>query len=89
MKWQDIKHFPSQLTAQCISVTPAPPWQRGSNENTNGLLRQYFPIGTDLSVYSEEDLEFVAMQLNRRPRKTLDYDTPAERMAQLLASTET
>ncbi len=68
---------------------PGSPWQRGSNENTNGLLRQYFPKRTDLSVYSEQDLEFVAMELNRGPRKTLDYDTPAERMARLLQSTET
>ena len=63
---------------------PASPWQRGSNENTNGLLRQYFPKGTDLSVHSPEHLEFVSAEMNERPRKTLDWLEPREALVQLL-----
>ena len=83
----DHQRFTMETDIAVYFCDPQSPWQRGSNENTNRLLRQYFPRGTDLAPHSQAELNKIARRLNERPRKTLDYETPAERFSQCVAST--
>ena len=83
----DHKRFTVATDVEVYFCDPQSPWQRGSNENTNGLLRQYFPKGADLAGYRQKHLDAVALQLNTRPRKTLGFKTPAAKLAEIVAQT--
>lgn len=84
MEMSDHRRIAEIADIDIYFADPHSPWQRASNENINGLLRQYFPKGTDLSVYSQMDLDLVADEMNRRPRKRLDFETPFEVLSQYL-----
>jgi IS30 family transposase len=87
LEMAEHKSFTVATNLKVYFCDPQSPWQRGTNENTNGLLRQYFPKRTDLSGYSQSDLDKVALRLNQRPRKTLGFETPASRLRASVAST--
>jgi IS30 family transposase len=87
MEMAQHKEFTVATDVQVYFCDPQSPWQRGTNENTNRLLRQYFPKGAELSVYSQSDLDEVALRLNQRPRKTLGYQSPAEKFEDCVALT--
>jgi IS30 family transposase len=81
------KNFTMATDVQAYFCDPQSPWQRGSNENTNGLLRQYPPMNADLSTFSQSELDAIALRLNQRPRRTLGFHTPADKLQASVAST--